>query len=248
VEISEQTVRALMAATDDQHRAGMATLDDEIRELHSSTRHLRTAVARDGGTHEGAGRLVRRAATAGAVVAIGSQLVPLGSLLPRAAAADGDAGIAAFAQSVELTAVAAYTAAAQSGLVTTKAVLDAAVMFSGHHTEHAAAFGAAAGDAATNALNQKLLDALSPSLAAATTENDVIKIAYDLENAAAATYLFALGALESVAALQLTASILPVEAQHAVVLGQVIGADAATLLPPFETETGFVDPAMYPVG
>ena len=97
-------------------------------------------------------------------------------------------------------------------------------------------------------MNQKLLDALSPSLTAAKTENDVLKIAYDLENAAAATYLFALGALTSVAALQLTASILPVEAQHAVVLGQVIGADAATLLPPFETETAFVDPVKFPAG
>ena len=89
---------------------------------------------------------------------------------------------------------------------------------------------------------------MSPSLAAAKTENDVLKLAYDLENAAAATYLFALGALQSVPALQLTASILPVEAQHAVVLGQVIGAEAATLLPPFETETAFVDPAKFPVG
>ncbi|MGB8861093.1 MAG: ferritin-like domain-containing protein, partial [Ilumatobacteraceae bacterium] len=117
----------------------------------------------------------------------------------------------------------------------------------GHHREHGAAFGAAAGDAATDALNQRLLDALSPALGAATTENDVLQIAYDLENAAAATYLFALGVLESTVALQLTASILPVEAQHAVVLGQVIGADAATVLPSFESESGFVDPAKFPV-
>lgn len=190
--------------------------------------------------------MIKKIAAGAGIVAIGSQLLPVSSFLPRVAAADGDAGIAAFAASVELTAVAAYQAAADSGLVTTKAVLDAAVLFMGHHTEHAAAFAAASGGAATGKLNQKLLDALSPSLAAATSENDVLQIAYDLENAAAATYLFALGALTSVAALQLTASILPVEAQHAVVLGQVIGADAATLLPPFETETAFVDPAKFP--
>ncbi len=206
MEISERSLRALVAATDDQHRAGMNSLPNDIRALHHETRRFRRALA------------------------------------------DGDAGVAAFAESVELTAVAAYTAAAQSGLVTTKAVLEAVTVFSGHHTEHAAAFGAAAGGAATGKLNQGLLDALSPSLSAAKNEMDVLQLAYDLENAAAATYLFALGALESTAALQLTASILPVEAQHAVVIGQIIGADPASMLPSFETETGFVDPSKYPVG
>lgn len=242
MEISEQSLRAQVADVDEQHRAGMSTLPEDIRALHSETRRFR-AVFRPSASRQA----VRRAAAATGFVTIGSQLLPISSLMPRAFAASGDAGIAAFAESVELTAVAAYEAAAGSGLVTTKAVLDAAVTFMGHHREHGAAFGAAAGDAATGALNQGLLDALSPALGAAMTENDVLEIAYDLENAAAATYLFALGALESVAALQLTASILPVEAQHAVVLGQAIGADAATLLPSFETETGFVDPAKFPV-
>jgi hypothetical protein len=244
MEISEQALRSLVNETDEQHRAGMESLPDDIRSLHSEMRRFGSVVVRGANQR----RVMRRAVATAATVTIGSQILPIRNLLPRAAAADGDAGIAAFAQSVELTAVAAYTAAAQSGLITTPAVLDAAVKFMGHHTEHAAAFGAAAGDAATDALNQALLDALSPGLAAAKSENDVLKLAYDLENAAAATYLFALGALQSVPALQLTASILPVEAQHAVVLGQVIGAEAATLLPPFETETTFVDPAKFPVG
>jgi len=243
VEISEQSLRALVAEADEQHRAGMDSLPDDIRALHSEARRFRPIVAPATAQR----RTMRNLAAGAGVIAIGTQLLPIAGLVPRAAAMDGDAGIAAFAESVELTAVAAYTAAAGSGLVTTQAVLDAATKFAGHHTEHAAAFGAAAGSAATGKLNQKLLDALSPSLAAAKTENEVIKLAYDLENAAAATYLFALGALTSTAALQLTASILPVEAQHAVVLGQVIGADAATMLPPFETETAFVDPAKYPI-
>lgn len=206
MDISERSLRALVAATDDQHRASLRSLDGDLRALHAETRRFRPA------------------------------------------AAANDAGIAAFAQSVELTAVAAYTAAAQSGLVKTAAVLDAATTFAGHHKEHAAAFGAAAGAAATGKLNQTLLTSLQPRLAAAKTENDVLTIAYDLENAAAAAYLFALGVLESTVALQLTASILPVEAQHAVVLGHVIGASLDTTLPPFQTQEGFVDPAKFPVG
>jgi hypothetical protein len=241
MEITERSLRALTRDADDQHRDGMRTMSDDLRDLHAATRRLRLP------TSSAARRVARRAAAGAVVVTIGGQAMPIARFVP-ALAAEGDAGIAAFAESVELTAVAAYEAAAASGLVTTPAVLEAATMFAGHHQEHAAAFGAASGGAATGALNQKLLDALSPSLGAAQTENDVLKIAYDLENAAAATYLFALGALTSVPALQLTASILPVEAQHAVVLGQIIGADASTLLPPFETETGFVDPAEFPVG
>lgn len=236
MEITEGTLRTLVAQVDDQHRSGMDSMQDQIKELHAHTRLLRRLTQRS---------MLKRVGATTAAVAIGSQFVPLSSLIPAYAAGDGD--IAAFAETVELTAVAAYTAAAKSGLITTKAVLDAAVKFSGHHTEHAAAFGSAAGSAATGKLNQKLLDALAPSLGAAKTEADVIKIAFDLENAAAATYLFALGALTSKAALQLTASILPVEAQHAVVLGSVLGVDAASYLPSFESETAFVDPAKFPV-
>ncbi len=205
--ISSRQLQRLVADVDQQHRASMASLPKEIRELHSVTRSLRS---------------------------------------PRAGGLD-DGAIAAFAESVELAAVAAYTAAAKSGLVTTKAVLDAATAFAGHHQEHAAAFGAAAGAGATKKANPKLLDAVGAQLAAAKDEMGVLEIAFGLENAAAATYLFALGALTSKGALQLTASILPVEAQHAVVLGTVLGKKATDIFPSFETQTNAVDPSKFPV-
>ena len=114
-------------------------------------------------------------------------------------------------------------------------------------TSTAAAFGAAAGSSASNAPNAKLLAALSPQLTAAADENAVVDIAYMLENAAASTYLFALGALTSREALQLTASILPVESQHAVVLGSVLGKPATDYVPGFETTDAAVDPTKYPI-
>jgi hypothetical protein len=207
--------------------------------------------------HEGEGRQVaghdrrtflKRLGLGAAAVTVGSTLLPIRGLVPFAAAqASGDAGIAAFAESVELAAVEAYKAAAASGKVTTKAVLDAATTFAGHHAEHAAAFGGAAGSAATKKPNAKLLTAVGGQLQSAPDEKAVIKLAYDLENAAAATYLFALGALTSVEALQLTASILPVEAQHAVVLGNVLGLPATDYVPPFETTAAAVKPADYPI-
>lgn len=139
-------------------------------------------------------------------------------------------------------------AAAKSGKVTTKAVLDAATTFAGHHQEHAAAFGAAAGGSATNKPNPKLLQSVGGEIGSAADEMAIVKIAYDVENAAAATYLFALGALTTPEALQLTASILPIEAQHAVVLGTAAGMPVdANLVPPFQTVNDALKPADYPI-
>ena len=44
------------------------------------------------------------------------------------------------------------------------------------------------------------------------------------------------------------ASILPVESQHAVVLGSVLGKPATDYVPSFETTDAAVDPTKYPIG
>lgn len=231
--ISEHNLRALTRDTDEQHRDSMADFGERISEIH-----------------QGEGRTLitppRPSLLTGTIVA-GALAIPIAAAFRAYAAEGGDGGVAAFAESVELAAVEAYTAAAGSGLVTTAAVGEAATMFAGHHAEHAAAFGAAAGDAATGMANPKLLEAVAAQLGAAKNEADVLRIAFDLENAAAATYVFALGVLTSTAALQLTASILPVEAQHAVVLGQVLGLDAGEYLPAFDTANAAVTPDQYPI-
>lgn len=240
MEISEQSLRALTRSVDDTHRSGMASMRSDIADLHNEMGPGRTPHSRR--------QFMARIAATSAVIVVGSQIIPVKRLLPASFGADGDAGIAAFAQSVELAAVAAYTAAGASGKVKTPAVVTAATTFAGHHKEHAAAFGAAAGSAAVTQPNPKLLAAVGGQLTGAADEKAILKIAYDLENAAASTYLFALGALTSTAALALTASILPVESQHAVVLGQVLGLAATDYIPKFETVTAAVKPADYPVG
>ena len=45
---------------------------------------------------------------------------------------------------------------------------------------------------------------------------------------------------------RLTASILPVEAQHAIVLGSVNGKALADMIPKFETKDLALDPTKYP--
>jgi hypothetical protein len=220
-------------------------VDIAERELRSMLRAVADRYRVMGPTRR---RFVRGAGLGAVTVAIGPSLLSL-SRRSRSAPAQqsGDPEITAFAESVELALVEAYQAAATSGKITTPAVADAAGAFAEHHQEHGAAFGAAAGSAATGRANPGLLDEVADQLEGAADENDVVEIAFGLESAAAATHLFALGALESPDALQATASILPVEAQHAVVLGVVLGKPATELFPTFENQDRALDSETFPV-
>jgi rubrerythrin len=231
MEISERHLRQLASDVDEQHHEGMGTMASDIAELHAETRTFRADR-----------KTVLR--TAGAL-AIGTSVLTLRNLLPAGAAELTDGDIAAFAESVELAAVEAYKAAAGSGKLQ-PAVVEIGTMFAGHHAEHAKAFGGASGGKATGKPNPKLLEAVGGQLKGAADQAAILEIAYGLENAAAATYLFALGALKSEAALALTASILPVESQHAVVLGSALGKKATEFVPSFQTQDGAVDPAKFP--
>jgi hypothetical protein len=226
----------MVADVDDQHRAAMDTFTEDNRALIFET----------GPTRRG---FLTALGLGSAALVVGSAVLPMGKLVPRAWAqttpSDGD--IATFAASVEYAAVAAYTAAAKSGKVKNKAVLDAATAFAGHHQQHGDAFKAA-GTNPNIAANTAVLDMVTPQLTAAKTENDVVALAYGLENSAAATYIFALGVLTNDKAYNAVASVMPVEAQHAVALGFVLGKtlDDKAFMPSFETMTGALDPAKFP--
>ena len=165
--------------------------------------------------------------------------------LSASAAQADDTDIAAFAASIELAAVAAYAkaAAALSGVV-----LTVAKTFASHHQDHANAWNSAAGAKAVKVPNARLLAALSPTLDAARTQTDVLTFALGLENRAASTYQFALENLTTAPAFELTASVMPIEGQHAVVIGTVLGKPAQELIPTnFQSRDGFIDPAQFPV-
>ena len=236
MEISEQELRRMVAESDDRHRAAMDTFSEDNRALIFETGPSRR-------------KFLAGLGLGSAALVVGSAVMPLGKLVPRAWAegtpSDGD--IATFAASVEFAAVAAYQAAAKSGLVKTKAILDAATAFAGQHQQHGEAFKAA-GTNPNVVANKGVLDMVTPQLTAAKTENDVVALAYGLENAAAATYIFALGALTNEKAYDAVASVMPVEAQHAIALGFVLGKplDDKSFMPSFETQDGFLDPAKYP--
>ncbi len=146
----------------------------------------------------------------------------------RSAGGLDDQTIAGYAQSVELAAVAAYTAAAP---VLSSGTLPVAQLFMTHHQQHADAFGAVAGAKAVSVPNKTLIAAVTPTLQAIKDEMGALEFAFTLEGQAAYTYAAALTLLQDPAYAAATATILPIEAQHQVVLGLALGKDVTAVFP-----------------
>jgi hypothetical protein len=242
VHISARELRALVEQVDDQHHDGMRDVREQLEEVH-----LGETAARLGPSRR---QLLQRAASGGAMLTIGTSLVPVSRLLPSAAAqAPSDVDLARFAASVELAAVAAYQVAIDSGKVTDAAVGAAATTFQSHHAEHAGAFNglATANGAEAAPANATILAEFGPMLEAAADQAAMLEIAYQLEEAAASTYLFSLGVLTVPEAFSAVATILPIESQHATVLGTVLGKGTGEYLPAFITRDAALDPAAVPI-
>jgi len=141
-------------------------------------------------------------------------------------AAELDLTLLRTATSLEIAAVNTYQAAIDSGLVTTMAIADAAVLFQEQHQEHADLLSRATEDAGGEAYTEAnpfvQENVIDPALAALTDETSVVVFALDLENVAAQTYAFAAGALSTPAYRQAIMTIGGVEARHAAVLAGVL--------------------------
>jgi rubrerythrin len=235
-------VRGSLEELDDAHHEGMRTMSTDIRELHAETRKAMGGTSRR--------QFLIRAGIASTAITIGSQVLPMSSLWsPAFGQALTDEDIAGYAASVEYAAVAAYKAGAAK--IKNPDALAAATMFLQQHKEHGDAFQAnSGGKVAKDQANETLVTAIGGQIGQAADEKAVLTIAYTVENAAAATYQFALGVLKAAPYRALTASILPIEAGHAAVLGLVLGYDPsanADWLPKTQSETGALDPTKNPI-
>jgi rubrerythrin len=241
VQISPRELRQLASDVDDMQREGMRTFREEIEEVHfGDTAKTLRATRR---------QVLGRAGAAGAALAAVPVLVPISRILPRAAAQGlDDPTIAAFAESVELAAVAAYGIA---GGVLSAEVKPVAELFAQHHMEHAQAFGSLAGDKATGKANAKLVEALTPTLQGIKDQTAALEFAFALENQAAVTYGFALTALTQPKFYSGTATIMPIESAHAAALGMALGKPVPDIFPTGAFESADigkgVDPAMFPL-
>jgi hypothetical protein len=229
-------------AVDEQHHEGMRSMREELGELQfGSTGQLLASTRR---------QFVQRVGLTSVAFSLGSALVPASRLLPSAWGQEGageldDLTIAVFAEQVELAAVAAYQAAAGTGLLDSTAT-EVGTLFAQHHEDHAGAFASFAGDDATGTANQAVLDAFGPMIEEAADQAALLDIAFQLEQGAASTYHFALGVLGADAAAAVS-TILPIEAQHAVVLGQFLDKPVEEWMPPFETSDAALSPETYPL-
>ena len=155
-----------------------------------------------------------------------------GETTTTAATGGMDMALARTAASLEKLAVDTYQTGIDSGLVTTAAIASAATLFQEHHQAHLDALNGAIkglGGKEITEPNKAVFDALiKPAVDAAKAEADIVKLALDLENAAAQTYAYAGGTL-SVPALRSTImTIGGIEARHAAVL-QVAAQGASPL-------------------
>jgi len=224
VEITAEELHRMARAVDEHHREAMRTFREETADLHlDTTRSVRSRRT-----------LMKQAVLAGAggvALAAAPALVPASMLAGAGAQGLTDGDIAVFAESVELAAVAVYSDPGLAKLVSAD-VAAVAQLFAQHHKDHAGAFAALAGGKATGKANPPIVkiytDTLKPAL---KDQTDVLKLAAVVEHQAASTYAFALTALQSPDAAAGTATILPIEAEHAILLGAALGQSPGELFP-----------------
>ncbi len=239
--IDDTRLIELATAADDQNRIAMRTMRDELGELHFGelAGGLRDARRR---------RLIKGALVATPVVAIGTQFLPLSRFMSAAWAAGemSDADIARFAAGAERAAVAAYGVAVDTGKLNDIEVA-VAELFADHHVQHAKSFESIIKSDEIDP-NATMVTEFGGQIEQAADDSAILEVAFQVENGAAATYLFALGALEDPTNAAATATILPVESMHAVALGTVLGKalDDDGMVPPFETDTAALSPDDYP--
>lgn len=241
-------IRRLVDEVDEQHREGMRTIHDDMHTLHLAEADAALMASRRGFVRNlGVGAVAFGAVTvSGIALAQGAAAQAAEAKAPELA--EADLTLVKFAQGLELAAAAAYGVAVDTKLLDSSAA-ETARMFGRHHTDHAGALGGLIPkDQQVTSPNAAVVAAVVPQLDAATDQNGVLSVMYGVEEGAAATYLRALGVVDSWLVAGPAATILPIESQHAVVLGQLTGKPESEWMPAFGTTDAAFDPARYPAG
>ncbi|MCU1352294.1 MAG: Ferritin-like domain [Acidimicrobiales bacterium] len=197
---------------------------------------------------------MKKVGVGGALVTVGALAAPLATAgaAPASAQAPAAAGdltsdeLLAFAMGIE------YVGAQLYQLAGAKGSLDAAAAtmvttFGDHHQAHGDSFASLLGaDDASKVPNKKLLDERSPTVDRAADQKAVLRALLAWEDTIAATYQSLLATTPDRTDAESLATVLAVEAQHAVSIGSLLKDTLDTLVPDSEPETGALDPAKYP--
>ncbi|ESZ86959.1 MAG: ferritin [Blastomonas sp. CACIA14H2] len=143
----------------------------------------------------------------------------------KKSASQGDVDILNVALGLEHEAIAAYSIGAGSGLLA-KPVLDAAVIFQGHHKGHRDALIKAITDMGGKPVAAKTDAEYAAALNVAATvksQNDVLKLAQKLEKGAANAYIGVIPSFSNNDLRQISARLAADEASHWATLSFVLG-------------------------
>ncbi|MFE3875790.1 ferritin-like domain-containing protein [Kitasatospora sp. NPDC059146] len=238
--IGEAELARLTRDMDEAHRATLPVMRESARELAEQIRVTGQAELARRRFLLGAGgvaaALTLAACSSSKDVKDPAPSSPAGTMPGSASASasgryTGDLQVVALATALENQAVGAYQAtldAAKAGKLGTvpPAVATFVTTAMAQHADHAKAWNAVLTGAGLPAITDVPLSNQPETLAAlgkAASVGDVAKLALDLEDQAAQTYLFATYNVTSPAGIATAASIAPVEAMHAAVLNYVLG-------------------------
>jgi len=240
--ISEAELTQMTRDLDDAHHEALPTMRESLAEWTDSDGDIRTGITRlvstpssrrafllGGGAVLGGFALVGSGVGGGLAAAVTRTpaAVPAGSSQKLT----GDLAVVALAASLENLAVGTYQAAidaVKAGKLTRvpDAVVNFAMTAQSQHKDHAAAWNAVltgAGKKAVTGVDLTVKKSVDTAFAGVKDVPGLAKLALDLENVAASTYLAAISAVKSSAGVKTAASIQPVEMQHAAILNLLLG-------------------------
>jgi hypothetical protein len=244
IQISESELSGMTDELDEMHHESMPKMYEAVAEW-ADLRRERTVPSLGDLTSFAASR---RGFLAGAGIALGGLVIAAcgssgskdSSSTTRAAASGsgsgskltGDLAIAALATSLENLAVGTYQAgidAATQGKLGTvpPAVVTFAQTAQQQHRDHADAWNAiltSAGKPKVTGVDSTVkTSVIDPAFAKVSDVGGLAELALQLEDVAAATYLESIGLIKSPGGIKTSASIQPVEMQHAAILNFVLG-------------------------
>ena len=236
--ISEGELSRLTRELDQAHReylprmhAAAAAHVEELRDTRAVGASRRGFLLGVGGVAATLALAACSSSSNNAVGVPGGSSSPLAGSASGSAAYPGDLKVVALATALENQAVVAYTAALAAATANKLGTVPPAVATfantaKSQHADHAKAWNAILTGAGKPAITDVPLSnqpATLQALDAATTVEDVAKLALGLEDQAAQTYLFATYNVSSAGGIATAASIAPVEAMHAAILNFVLG-------------------------
>ena len=242
--ISEAELVSMTHDLDDAHHESLPSMRDSLTEWSESDDDIRNGITRLVSTPSsrrafllGGGAVLGGIALVGSGMGSGLAAAATRSGRMRVASAasaqklSGDLAVVALAASLENLAVGTYQAgidAATKGSLgeVPPAVVTFAMTAQSQHKDHAAAWNGVltgAGKKAVSGVDTTVKKSVDKAFAGVTDVPGLAKLALDLENVAAATYIAAIDVVKTPAGIKTAATIQPVELQHAAILHFLLG-------------------------